>query len=333
MTLTALSHDALEETRRRLQPYLHRTPVLTCSALDERAGRRVFLKCENFQRTGSFKLRGALSALLQLPPDELARGVVTHSSGNHAQAVALAARLLGTRAWIVLPRTAPEIKRRAVAGYGAEITVCEPTMAAREEATQALIDATGAHLIHPYDDDRVIAGQATAALELLEDHPDLDVLLAPISGGGLLAGTALAASRRTPSPRVVGCEPALADDAYQSLKAGVIVRQPAGPTMADGLRANFCERTFAIVRALVEGIVLVTEEEMVEAMRFVWERMKIVIEPSSAAAVAPLLFRPEVVGGRRLGVILSGGNVEFPLSASGQPPARRPEGARPVSRR
>ncbi|MCX8037975.1 MAG: threonine/serine dehydratase [Candidatus Sumerlaeia bacterium] len=302
--------DPIRDAHARICALIHRTPVLTSRTLDTESGNRVFLKCENFQRAGAFKFRGACNAVLQLTPEEKQRGVVTHSSGNHAQALALAARLNGVACRVVMPTNAPEIKRRATAGYGAEIIPCEPTLQSRLAAASRVVAETGAVLIPPYDDDRIIAGQGTAALELLEDVPDLDAILAPVGGGGLLAGTALAAQTAPRPPCVIGCEPAGADDAYRSFKSGLRVEHAAPHTIADGLRTTLGVRNFEIIRRHVADIVLVTEEEIVEAMRFVWERMKIIIEPSSAVAVAPVLFRKLGLAGKKIGIILSGGNAD-----------------------
>lgn len=303
--------EAIRAAHRRIAPRIHRTPVMTCASLDALASARLFFKCENFQKTGSFKIRGATNAVFSLDEKEAARGVVTHSSGNHAAALALAARWRGIPAWIVMPSNAPQVKRQAVEAYGGRITFCEPNLKARDVAAREIQEKTGAVLIHPYDDDRIIAGQATAALELLEEIPDLDFLLAPVSGGGLLSGTAIAAKLLRPGIRVVGCEPAGADDAARSLAAGRIIPMENPQTIADGLRATLSERTFAILRERVDEIVTVSEEEIVEAMRQVWERMKIIIEPSSAVAVAPATLRRIGADGRRVGVLLSGGNVDL----------------------
>jgi len=310
--------ETIRSAHRRIAPHIHRTPVVTSTSLDQMAGARLYFKCENLQKTGSFKIRGATNAIFSLSAEEAARGVVTHSSGNHAAAVALAARRRGIRVWIVMPSNAPLVKRRAVEAYGGLITYCEPNLAARETAAKEIIGRTGAILIHPFDDDRIIAGQATAAMELLEEVPDLDFILAPVSGGGLLSGTAIAARSLRPAIRVLGCEPKNADDAYRSLAAGRLEPMDNPNTIADGLRASLSERTFAILRQHVEQIALVTEEEIIAAMRQVWERMKLVIEPSAAVAVAPLLqrtlcFPGEGVSGRKVGVILSGGNVDLGL--------------------
>ena len=303
--------EAIRAAHRRIAPHIHRTPVMTSASLDAVAGAQVHFKCENLQKTGSFKIRGATNAIFSLGAEEAARGVVTHSSGNHAAAVALAARWRGIPAWVVIPSNVPAAKRRAVEGYGGQITFCEPTLAAREDATAEIIRHTGAVLIHPFDDDRIIAGQATAAVELLEDVPDLDFILAPVSGGGLLSGTAIAAKSLRASIRVIGCEPKNADDAYRSFASGRLEPMESPNTIADGLRASLAGRTLAILRRHVDQIVLVAEEEIIVAMRQVWERMKLVIEPSAAVAVAPLLERGLPVEARKVGVILSGGNADL----------------------
>ena len=303
--------ETIRAAHRRIAPHIHRTPVATSASLDALAGAQLYFKCENLQKTGSFKIRGATNAIFSLAPEEAARGVVTHSSGNHAAAVALAASLKGIRAWIVMPSNAPAVKRRAVEAYGGQITFCEPTLPAREAAAAEIIRRTGAVLIHPFDDDRIIAGQGTAAVEFLEQVPDLDFLLAPVSGGGLLSGTAIAAKSLRPAIRVIGCEPKNADDAYRSLSTGRVQTTEHPDTIADGLRASLAERTFAILRQQVDQIVLVTEEEIVAAMRQVWERMKLIIEPSAAVAVAPALGRTLGADGKKVGIILSGGNVDL----------------------
>ncbi len=305
--------ETIRSAQRRIAPHIHHTPIMTSTSLDEMAGAGLYFKCENLQKTGSFKIRGATNAIFSLSAEEAARGVVTHSSGNHAAAVALAARRRGIRAWIVMPSNAPAVKRRAVEAYGGLITHCEPNLAARETAAKEIIRRTGAILIHPFDDDRIIAGQATAAVEFLEDVPDLDFILAPVSGGGLLSGTAIAARSLRPAIRVVGCEPKNADDAYRSLAAGHLEPMDNPNTIADGLRASLSERTFAILRQHVEQIALVTEEEIIAAMRQVWERMKMVIEPSAAVAVAPALARKLHAEDKKVGIILSGGNVHLGL--------------------
>ncbi len=305
------SLDDIRVAARRIAPFIHRTPVMTCASLDALAGAKLYFKCENLQKTGSFKIRGATNAILQLSAAEAARGVVTPSSGNHAAAVARAAAARGIAAHIVMPKNAPAVICRAVEGYGGVITFCEPTFEARDAASRRLLEETGGVLVHPYNDRRVIAGQGTAALELLEDVPELDVLLVPVSGGGLLGGNAIAATSVRASVRVVGCEPANADDAYRSLKSGHIEKNASADTIADGLRAQLCDLTFGILRERVDEIVRVSEQEIVEAMRLVWERMKLVIEPSAAVAVAPAVGRAVRGEGKRVGVLLSGGNVDL----------------------
>ncbi len=272
--------NAIRAAAARIAPYIHRTPLMTSASLDAVAGAQLFFKCENLQKAGAFKMRGAANAVFSLSDAEAQRGVVTHSSGNHAAALARAAQLRGIRAYVVMPKNAPAAKCAAVIGYGGEITFCEPTLPARELAARAIIERTGAVMLHPYNDERIIAGQATAALELLEQQPDLDFILAPVSGGGLLSGTAIAAKSLRPQIRVIGCEPAGADDAYRSMKAGSIQPLEQANTIADGLRAVLCELTFAIIRERVDEISLVTEEEIVAAMRQLWERMKLVVFPA-----------------------------------------------------
>jgi len=304
----------------RIAPRIHRTPVLTSASLNAIAGAGLFFKCENLQKTGSFKIRGASNAILSLTEQEVARGIVTQSSGNHGAAVACAAAWRGVPAWIVMPKNAPAVKAAAIEGYGGKIVFCEPTVTARKATCDRVQAETGAHLVHPYDDDRIIAGQATAAKELLEEVGDLDAVFAPVSGGGLLSGTCLGAKGIRADVRVVGCEPERADDAYRSLTSGTLQSLESSDTIADGLRASLAPRTFAILRRHVERILLVSEEEIISAARLVWERMKIVIEPSSAVAIAPLL-KPGVVaslnlpepvdrGTPKLGVIFSGGNLD-----------------------
>lgn len=292
----------------RIAPFAHRTPILTSRSIDAMAGAQVVFKCENLQKVGAFKFRGACNAVMSLTDAEAQRGVATHSSGNHAAALALAARLRGIPAYIVMPKGSPAVKRAAVEGYGGRITWCEPTLAARETALAEVVAETGAAFVHPYDDPRVIAGQGTAALELLEDAPDLDVVVIPVGGGGLMSGTAIAVASLS-SARVVGVEPEAADDARRSLEAGQILPSNDPKTIADGLRTSLGQLPFAVARERVSAIVAVSEEAIGSAMRTVWERMKIIIEPSSAVPVAAVLGRK--VEGARLGVILSGGNVDL----------------------
>ncbi len=315
------SWEAILAAHARIAGRIHRTPVLTSASLNAIVGARLFFKCESLQKTGSFKIRGASNAILSLAEAQVVNGIVTQSSGNHGAAVACAAAWRGAAAWIVMPKNAPAVKAKAIESYGGKIVFCEPTVTARKEACDRLQAETGAHLVHPYDDDRIIAGQATAAKELLEEIGDVDAVFAPVSGGGLLSGTCLGAQGIRPDVRVFGCEPERADDAYRSLTSGTLQSQDSSDTIADGLRASLAPRTFAILRRHVERILLVSEEEIIFAARLVWERMKIIIEPSSAVAIAPLL-RPGVVASLnlpkradgaapKLGVILSGGNVDL----------------------
>ena len=301
----------IEAAADRLRPWIHMTPVLTSKTLDDRVGGQVFFKCENFQKVGAFKFRGAMNALLQLSDEEKRRGVVTHSSGNHGQALAAAGAMLGIPVCVVMPNTAPEIKKNATAGYGARIVFCEPTLAARESTVQEQIDRHGLELVHPFDDWRVIAGQGTAALELLEQAGPLDVVMCPIGGGGLASGTCLAVKGKSPTTRVIGAEPKRADDAQRSLQSGKIEPSNDPKTMADGLRTSLSDRTFSVIRANMDQIVTAEEPEILDALRFVWERLKIVIEPSCAVPVAPVLHGGLNVKGLRVGIILTGGNVDL----------------------
>ena len=301
----------IEQAAERIRPYAHLTPVLTSSALNQRTGAQLFFKCENFQKVGAFKFRGAANAVFSLSDAEAGRGAATHSSGNHAQALALAARLRGIPAHIVMPDNSPKVKVEAVKGYGGRIVFCRPTQEERERTLAEVVRETGAAFIHPYDNPRVIAGQATAARELLAEVQGLDLLLAPVGGGGLASGTALAARYLSPTTRVVAAEPAGADDAQRSLREGKIVPSLNPRTVADGLRTSLGRLTFPILRALLAEVVTVSEEGIVAAMRLVWERMKILIEPSAAVPVAALLEGGLQVRGLRVGVILSGGNLDL----------------------
>jgi threonine dehydratase len=305
----------------RIAPHIHRTPVLTSRLLDGIAGARLFFKCDNFQKTGSFKIRGASNAIFSMSKEQIANGIVTLSSGNHGAAVACASAWRGVPAYIVMPKNTPKVKCRAVENYGGRITFCEPTLTSRAETAARVQAETGATLVHPYDDDRIIAGQATAAKELLEEVNDLDAVFAPVSGGGLLSGTCLGAQGMRPTIVVFGCEPERADDAYRSLTSGVLQSLDASDTIADGLRASLSARTFAILRERVARILLVSEAEIIAATRLVWERMKIIIEPSCAVAIAPLLragavadlrLPPRADGGApKFGIIFSGGNLDL----------------------
>jgi threonine dehydratase len=270
----------------------------------------IFFKCENFQKAGVFKVRGATNAVMSLSDQEAGRGVATHSSGNHAAAVALAARHRGIRAWVVMPETAPRVKKEAVAGYGADICYCQPTLPAREARLAELVVETGAVVIHPFNDYRIIEGQATAALELLAEVPALEAVMAPVGGGGLISGTALSVSNLSPDTRIIAAEPERADDACRSFREGRIVPMINPDTIADGLLTSLGDKTFSIIRRLVNDVVTVTEEGIIQAMQAVWERMKIVIEPSAAVPLGVLMTRRERIPGRRIGIILSGGNVD-----------------------
>src|SRR5262245_20426406 len=318
IALTAApSWETIIAAHQRIAPRIHRTPVLRSATLDALSGAELFFKCENLQKTGSFKIRGASNAIFSLSDEEASRGIVTHSSGNHAAAVSCAAAWRGVPAWIVMPKNAPVVKCKAVEAYGGRISFCEPKVSARAETAARIQAETGAVMIHPYDDDRIIAGQATAAKELLEETGELDAILSPVSGGGLLSGTALSARHMAPKIRVYGCEPAKADDAYRSLESGTLQSLESSDTIADGLRASLAPRTFAILRELLSGVLLVSEEEIIGAMELIWERLKVITEPSSAIALAPLLkpgaARSLFPGrtGARVGVVLSGGNVDF----------------------
>ena len=303
--------EAIRAAHRRIAPRIHRTPVVTSASLDELSGARLYFKCENLQKTGSFKIRGATNAVFSLSDDEARNGVVAPSSGNHAAALSLAARWRGIPAYIIMPSNSSAAKKRAVEAYGGQITECEPNVASREAIAAAVMARTGAHLVHPYNDVRVIAGQGTAALELLEEIPDLDVICAPVSGGGLLSGTAIAAKSVRPQIRVIAGEPRNADDAYRSLASGRIEPISPNETMADGLRAALAPLTFSILRERVDEIVPVTEDEIVAAMRLLWERTKLIVEPSGAVAAAPALLKKIDGKGKKVGIILSGGNLDL----------------------
>ena len=295
----------------RIKPYAHRTPVLTNESLNQQVGAQVFLKCENLQKVGAFKFRGACNAVYSLSDTEAARGVCTHSSGNHAAALALAARMRGIPAYIVMPNTAPSVNKNAVAGYGGLITFCEPTLEARESTLDRIRLDTGATVVHPYNDERVITGQGTAALELLEDIRDLDVIIAPVGGGGLLSGTSIAATEIKKGIRVIAGEPEMADDAFRSMQAGEIIPSKNPKTIADGLLTSLGTLTFPIIQKNVEQIVTVSEAGIIESMKYVWERAKIIIEPSSAVVIGVLWEQKIDLSGLKVGVIISGGNVDL----------------------
>lgn len=309
--LAAPNLDAIRRAHRRIAPRIHRTPVLTSESLNLIAGAQIYFKCENLQKTGSFKIRGASNAVLSLNEDEAKNGVAAPSSGNHAAALALAARWRGVPAYLVMPSNSSSVKKHAVESYGGQITECEPDIESREASANAVLHRTGARLIHPYNNSQVIAGQGTAALELLEEVPDLDIVISPVSGGGLLSGTALAAKGVRPNIHVAGAEPQNADDTFRSLASGKIEPASKAHTMADGLRAVLCPLTFSILRDNVDEVSLVTEEEIVSTMQLLWERMKIIVEPSGAVAAAPVLTRKLKAQGKKIGVILSGGNLDL----------------------
>lgn len=295
----------------RIRPYTHQTPVLSSQSLDEITGMSLFFKCENFQKAGAFKSRGACNAVFSLGEASVSRGVATHSSGNHAQALARAARMRGCKAYIVMPETSSPVKVAGVRSYGGEITFCKPTLADREQTLQQVIERTGAEEIHPYNDERIIAGQATAAMELLSETGVLDIVMAPVGGGGLLSGTALATHYFSPGTAVIGAEPANADDAYRSFTGRQFVPSVNPNTIADGLLTSLGSLTFPIILDHVRQIITAREESIVEAMRLTWERMKIIIEPSSAVPLAALLERKDEFKGQKIGIILSGGNVSL----------------------
>jgi threonine dehydratase len=300
------------EAHRIINPYIHQTPVLTSKSINHILGTELFFKCENLQKTGAFKFRGACNAILSLTEDEASKGVGTHSSGNHAAALAHAANLRGIKAHIVMPSNAPEIKKKAVRGYGGEITFCEPTLQARESTLKRIEDELGITVVHPYNNFKVIAGQGTAALELMNEIRGLDLVMSPVGGGGLLSGTALSVKAINELCKVIAAEPAGADDAFQSFYAGHIIPSMNPKTIADGLLTSLGELNFAIIKDKVDDIVTVSEEAIVDAMRLIWERMKIIIEPSSAVPLAALLQnKVDCKKYRRIGIVLSGGNVEL----------------------
>lgn len=305
-----ITKESIEQAHERIKPYIHKTPVFTNQAINDMAGCSLFFKCENLQKVGAFKARGAMNAILSLSKNELSKGVATHSSGNHAQALARAAKVLGVPSYIVMPRTAPAIKKAGVEGYGGEISECEPTLAAREETLAKVVERTGATEIHPFDNYKVIEGQATASKELYEEINNLDFVIAPVGGGGLLSGTALSTKYFSPATTVFAAEPDGADDAARSMQSGKIEPSQAN-TVADGLLTNLCNKTFTIIRENVKEVLTVSDEEIVAAMRLIWERMKLIVEPSGAVPLAAILKYKEKFAGKRIGVIFSGGNVDL----------------------
>lgn len=311
ITLNVPSFDDIKTAHQRISEYAHRTPVLNSKQVDQKTGGHIFFKCENFQKVGAFKFRGASNAIFSLSEEEAKNGVATHSSGNHAQAVALAAKMRGIPAYVVMPENAPKVKVKAVQNYGAEVTFCESTLEARESTLQQVVENTGASFIHPYDDARIIAGQGTSALELLEDHPDLDIIITPVGGGGLLSGTALTAKSIKPNIMVIGAEPENANDAYRSFKAGKLIPVKNPDTIADGLRTSLGKLPFSIITERVDDIVTVPEESIVGAMRYVWERLNMIIEASCAVPVAAVFDGKVDVKGKKVGIIITGGNVDL----------------------
>ena len=309
--MTGITKKTLEAAARRVAPFIHKTPVLTSAGINTMAGSNLFFKCENFQKVGAFKYRGATNAIRQQNPDLLKKGVATHSSGNHAQALALAAKILGIPAYIVMPENAPKSKKSAVEGYGGKIIECAPTLAARERTLQQVIHETGAIFIHPYNDDLIIAGQATCAMEIYEEIGIIDYILAPVGGGGLLSGTALASRFFSPETKVIGCEPAGADDAYRSLQAGKIIPSVNPHTIADGLLTSLGDKTFPIIKKYVSRIITCDDKQIISAMQLIWQRLKVIVEPSAAVPLAVVLNNQHIFKNKRVAVILSGGNVDF----------------------
>jgi threonine dehydratase len=302
-------HD-IEQAHERIKPYVHRTPVLTSESINTIAGCSIYFKCENFQKVGAFKARGAMNAALLIPEVQRSKGIATHSSGNHAQAIARAGKILGIPAYIVMPDNAPQIKKEGVKGYGGQIFECEPTLQARETTLADVISKTGAIEIHPFNNYHVMAGQATAAKELFEEVNALEYLLAPVGGGGLLSGTLMAAKYFSPKTNVIAGEPEGADDAYRSMQSGKIEPSQSS-TIADGLLTALGNKTFPIIKENVERVITVSDSEIVSAMRLVWERMKIIVEPSAAVTFAALLKEKATFKGKKVGLILSGGNVDL----------------------
>ncbi|MFX0059873.1 MAG: pyridoxal-phosphate dependent enzyme [Candidatus Hodarchaeota archaeon] len=306
-----MSFEGIEEAYDRIKNIVNKTPVMTSRSLNKITGAYVYLKCENFQRVGAFKFRGAYNALSQLSDEEKKHGVITHSSGNHAQAVSLAASLLGIHATIVMPKGAPQNKIDATKGYGAEIIFCDNTLEARTKTAGKIIAEKNFILIHPFDNDYIINGQGTAAYELIKEVGNLDVVITPLGGAGLLSGTAIATKGLCPNAQVFGVEPSVADDAYRSLQAGYIIPSTYPDTIADGLKTSISERTFKIIQKFVDGILTVSEMEIIEAMKFLWERMKIVVEPSGAVPLSALLSKKIEVSNKKVGLIISGGNIDI----------------------
>jgi threonine dehydratase len=306
-----ITKASIEAAAIRIAPYIHNTPIMTCKSINALYGLDLYFKCENFQKIGAFKIRGGMNASLQLTKAQLEKGVATHSSGNHAQALAFASKMLGIKAYIVMPESSPQVKVNAVRGYGAEVTICASNQAARESTLQDIVDKTGATFIHPYDNDEVITGQATCVKEIIEAMPDIDIVVTPVGGGGLLSGTCLGAHYFKPGLKVYAGEPEGAADAVLSIQSGKVEKAPFVNTIADGLLTTLSERTLEIIQAHVADILLVSEDEIKAALRLVYERMKIIIEPSCAVPLAAVLKNADLFKGKKVGIILTGGNVDL----------------------
>jgi threonine dehydratase len=306
-----ITKASIEAAAIRIAPYIHNTPIMTCKSINALYGLDLYFKCENFQKIGAFKIRGGMNASLQLTKEQLDKGIATHSSGNHAQALAFASKMLGIKAYIVMPESSPQVKVNAVKGYGAEVTICASNQAARESTLEAIVKRTGATFIHPYDNDEVITGQATCVKEIIEAMPDVDIVVTPVGGGGLLSGTCLGAHYFKPGLKVYAGEPEGAADAVLSIQSGKVEKAPFVNTIADGLLTTLSERTLEIIQAHVAGIFLVSEEEIKAALRLVYERMKIIIEPSCAVPLAAVLKNADLFRGKKVGIILTGGNVDL----------------------
>jgi len=315
-----ITKEAIELAAKTIAPYIHRTPVLTSKSINELTGIDFYFKCENFQKIGAFKIRGGMNATLSLSPEQLKNGIATHSSGNHAQALAYAAKTLGIKAYIVMPKSSPQVKVDAVRGYGAEVIICESNQAAREAALEKIVAETGAEFIHPYDDYRVITGQATCVKELIEEVPDLDIVITPVGGGGLLSGTCLGAQFFKRGLKVYGGEPEGAADAVLSIQSGKVEKAPFINTIADGLLTTLSEQTLAIIKEHVTDILLVSEEEIIAALRLIYERMKIIVEPSCVVPFAAAMRNAHLFKGKKLGIILTGGNVDLTKFGTWFPP-------------
>ena len=306
-----ITKATIEAAAIRIAPYIHNTPIMTCKSINALYGLDLYFKCENFQKIGAFKIRGGMNASLQLTKEQLEKGVATHSSGNHAQALAFASKMLGIKAYIVMPESSPQVKVNAVRGYGAEVTICASNQAARESTLEAIVERTGATFIHPYDNDEVITGQATCVKEIIDAIPDVDIVVTPVGGGGLLSGTCLGAHYFKPGLKVYAGEPEGAADAVLSIQSGKVEKAPFVNTIADGLMTTLSERTLEIIKAHVADIILVSEDEIKAALRLVYERMKIIIEPSCAVPLAAVLKNADLFKGKKVGIILTGGNVDL----------------------